>query len=259
MARKCPDYSAAAQSVRGEMMRQDRPEHALREIKIKRDYLEHALGSCMIEFGKTRVICSVSVEDKIPPFLRGKGKGWLTAEYGMLPASCKERIDRESSRGKVGGRTHEIQRLIGRSLRAVIDLEKVGERTFWIDADVIQGDGGTRTASITGSFIALADAIRKLQQREALTENPLKDYVAAVSVGIVDGKPLLDLCYEEDSHAEVDMNVVMTGQGDLIEVQGTAEGKPFTQKDLDRMLVLAKKGIQELIRHQKKLLKLTLE
>ena len=239
------------------MMRQDRSENALREIKIKRDYLENALGSCMIEFGKTRVICSVSVEDKIPSFLRGKGKGWLTAEYGMLPASCKERIDRESSRGKVGGRTHEIQRLIGRSLRAVIDLDKVGERTFWVDADVVQGDGGTRTASITGSFIALADAVRKLQQREALTENPLKDYIAAVSVGIVDGKPLLDLCYEEDSKAEVDMNVVMTGKGHLVEVQGTAEGKPFTEKDLNRLLALAKKGIKELILDQKKLLKLT--
>ena|SRR3989338_1994048 len=257
MAEKRPYHSTAAQSPGSQMMREDRPENSLRPIKIKRDYLKNALGSCMIEFGNTRVICSVSVEDKIPPFLRGKGKGWLTAEYGMLPASCKERIDRESSRGKVSGRTHEIQRLIGRSLRAVIDLDKVGERTFWIDADVVQGDGGTRTASITGSFIALADAVKKLIQKEILTENPLKDYVAAISVGIVGGKPMLDLCYEEDSHAEVDMNVVMTGQGNLIEVQGTAEGKPFTQKDLDRMLALSKKGIQELVGIQKKLLKLT--
>ncbi len=239
-------------------MRDNRSDHSLREIKIKRGYLDFALGSCLIEFGKTRVVCSVSVEDKIPPFLKGKGKGWLTAEYGMLPASCKERISREASRGKVSGRTHEIQRLIGRSLRAVIDLEKVGERTFWIDADVIQGDGGTRTASITGSFIALADAVQQLLKNKALVKNPIRDYVAAVSVGIVDDRMLLDLCYEEDSRAEVDMNVVMTGQGRFIEVQGTAEGKPFDKKEMDRLLILAKKGIQELISCQKKLLKLPL-
>ncbi len=241
------------------MTRENRSDHALREIKIKRGYLENALGSCLIEFGKTRVVCSASVEDRTPPFLKGLGKGWLTAEYGMLPASCAERVSRESSRGKVSGRTHEIQRLIGRSLRAVVDLTKLGERTFWVDADVIQGDGGTRTAGITGSFIALADAIQKLLARKVLTENPIRDYVAAVSVGIVDGKPLLDLCYEEDSKAEVDMNVVMTGKGHFVEVQGTAETNPFSEKDMDKLLDLAKKGILELIRYQKKLVKLPLE
>jgi ribonuclease PH len=241
------------------MSREDRSHQALRPIKVKKDYLAFALGSCMIEFGKTRVICSVSAEDKIPPFLKGTGKGWLTAEYGMLPASCKERIPREASRGKVGGRTHEIQRLIGRSLRAVVDLKKVGERTFWIDADVIQGDGGTRTAAITGSFIALSSAVKKLMDQGLLTANPITDFVAAVSVGIVEGKPLLDLCYEEDSKAEVDMNVVMTGKGKFIEVQGTAEGNPFSKTDMDRLLDLAKKGIRELIAQQKKVLDLVPE
>lgn len=234
------------------MSREDRSHQALRPVKIKQDYLAFALGSCMIEFGRTRVICSVSAEDKIPPFLKGTGKGWLTAEYGMIPASCKERIQREASRGKVGGRTHEIQRLIGRSLRAVVDLKKVGERTLWVDADVIQGDGGTRTAAITGSFIALSGAVKKLMDQGALTVNPISDFVAAVSVGIVDGKPMLDLCYEEDSKAEVDMNVVMTGKGKFIEVQGTAEGNPFSKTDLDRLMDLAKKGIRELVALQKK-------
>lgn len=240
------------------MIRPNRPHHALRRVKIKRDYLDFALGSCLIECGKTRVVCSVTIENKIPPFLKGQGKGWLTAEYGMLPASCKERIFREASRGKISGRTHEIQRLIGRSLRAVVDLEKLGERTFWIDADVIQGDGGTRTASVTGSFIALADAVQKLMKDKVLPENPIRDYVAAVSVGMVEGKPMLDLSYEEDSKAEVDMNVVMTGRGHFIEIQGTAEGKPFTDREMNHLLDLAKSGIHKLVDCQKKLLKLPL-
>lgn len=238
------------------MTREGRPNESLREIKIRRDYLDYALGSCFIEFGKTKVICSVSLEDKVPFFLKGKGKGWLTAEYGMLPASCQERIVRESSRGKLSGRTHEIQRLIGRSLRAVVDLEKIGERTFWIDADVIQGDGGTRTAAITGGFVALADAVRRLVDDKVIRANPLQDYVAAVSVGVVGGDLLLDLSYDEDSKAQVDMNVVMTGNGRIVEVQGTAEGKPFSKKEMDQLLRLAQKGIRELTRCQKKLLKL---
>lgn len=225
---------------------------ALRKVTIKMGYLKFALGSCMIEFGNTRVICSASFEDKVAPFLKGKGKGWITGEYGMLPASCTERIAREASKGKLGGRTHEIQRLLGRSLRAVVDLTKLGERTFWIDADVIQGDGGTRTAAITGSFLALHQAISKLIKQGVLVENPIKDYIAAISVGIIDGRPCLDLCYEEDSKAEVDMNVVITGDGKIVEVQGTAEGNPFSQNELDHLLVLAKKGIHELVAIQKK-------
>lgn len=236
-------------------MRDHRADHGMREIKIKRGYLEYALGSCFIEFGKTRVVCTVTAEEKVPPFLKGQGKGWLTAEYGMLPASCRERVMRDASRGKVSGRTQEIQRVIGRSLRAVLDLERVGERTFWVDTDVVQADGGTRTAAITGSFIALADAVQALLRTQALAENPIRDYVAAVSVGIVEGRALLDLCYEEDSKAEVDMNVVMTGKGELVEVQGTAEGRPFTKKELDSLMTLAKKGIREIIRRERKLLK----
>ncbi|MDD5086028.1 MAG: ribonuclease PH [Candidatus Omnitrophica bacterium] len=226
--------------------------NGLRKIKIKRGYLKNALGSCMIEFGDTRVVCSVTMEEKVPPFLRGKKQGWLTAEYGMLPASCSERIQREASRGKVGGRTQEIQRLIGRSLRAVVDLKLLGERTLWIDADVIQGDGGTRTASITGSFIALADGVRALMEKGVIEENPIEDSVAAVSVGIVDGRPMLDLCYEEDSHAEVDMNIVMSGSGRIIEIQGTAETKPFTKEEMNKLIRLAEDGIGELIDIQKK-------
>lgn len=223
----------------------------LRKIKIKKGYLKNALGSCLIEFGDTKVVCSVTAEEKIPPFLRGKNQGWLTAEYGMLPASCSERIARESSRGKVGGRTQEIQRLIGRSLRAVVDLKMLGERTLWIDADVIQGDGGTRTASITGSFIALADGVRALMEKGIMEENPIKDFVAAVSVGIVEGRPMLDLCYDEDSHAEVDMNIIMSGSGRIIEIQGTAEAKPFTKEEMNKLIRLAENGIGELIDIQK--------
>ena len=233
-----------------------RTANQLRKVSIKRNYLKFAPGSCLIEMGDTRVICSASLEEKVPPFLKGTGKGWVSAEYGMLPASCTERIQRESHRGRVGGRTHEIQRLIGRSLRAVCDLTKLGERAIWIDCDVLQGDGGTRTASITGSFIALADALGKLRKEGRISENPLTDYVAAVSVGMVSGKPVLDLCYQEDSKADVDMNLVMTGTDRLIEIQGTAEHAPFSKNELDRLLTLGKKGISELIQIQKRFVKL---
>ena len=228
----------------------------LRKVKIQRNYLKYALGSCLIEMGNTKVICSASLDEKVPRFLKDTGKGWVTAEYGMLPASCTERIQREVTRGHVGGRTHEIQRLIGRSLRAVVDLSKLGERALWVDCDVIQGDGGTRTASITGSFIALADALAKLRQGGKISENPLLDYVAAVSVGMMEGVPALDLCYEEDSRVGVDMNVVMTGSGRFIEVQGTAEHQPFSAKELEGLIRLAKKGISELIDIQKRLVRL---
>ena len=224
----------------------------LREVVIRKNYLKYALGSCLIEMGDTQVLCAISLEEKVPSFLKNTGKGWLSAEYGMLPASCSERIPRESTKGRPSGRTQEIQRLIGRSLRAVLDLKKLGERTLWVDADVIQGDGGTRTAAITGSFIALSEAIQKLKKRNALTESPIADYIAAVSVGMVKGEPMLDLCYAEDSQAEVDMNVVMTGSEKFVEVQGTAEGKPFGKNEMDGLLKLAKKGIAELIHLQKK-------
>ncbi|MSR76601.1 MAG: ribonuclease PH [Candidatus Omnitrophica bacterium] len=227
----------------------------LRQVKITPHYMKNAHGSCLIEMGDTKVLCSATMEPKVPPFMKGSGKGWVSAEYGMLPASCNERIARESSKGKVSGRTMEIQRLIGRSLRSVTDMTKFGERTLWIDADVIQGDGGTRTASITGGFIALSLAFQKLKKDGLITENPLKDYVAAVSVGIVNGKPVLDLCYLEDSKAEVDMNIIMTSAGKFVEVQGTAEGEPFNQSQLDDLLQLAKKGIQSLIKMQKQILK----
>ncbi|MEK6733001.1 MAG: ribonuclease PH [Candidatus Omnitrophota bacterium] len=239
------------------MMRSDgRQLGQMRKVKIKRNVLKFAEGSCMIEMGNTKVICSASVEDKVPPFLRNTGSGWVTAEYGMLPRSCKSRIDREASRGKQSGRTQEIQRLIGRSMRSITELKKLGERTIWIDCDVIQGDGGTRTASITGSFIALSDALVKLKKQKIITSIPLADYVAAISVGIVKGEKCLDLDYEEDSGAEVDMNIVMTGSGMMIEVQGTAEKKPFSAKDLNDLISLAKNGIDELIDLQKKLIKL---
>ena len=202
----------------------------MRKVKIKRSVMKFAEGSCMIEIGNTKVICTASVEEKVPPFLRNTGKGWITAEYGMLPRSCQTRIRRESSVGKLSGRTQEIQRLIGRSMRSVVDLEKLGERTIWIDCDVIQGDGGTRTASITGSFIALADAISTLRNKHIITECPIRDYIAAVSVGIVDKRSHLDLNYEEDSNAEVDMNVIMTRGVKIVEVQGTAEKTPFSKK-----------------------------
>ena len=230
----------------------------MRKIKIKRNVMKFAEGSCMIEVGNTKVICTASIENKVPTFLRNTGKGWVTAEYGMLPRSCNTRIRREASVGKLSGRTQEIQRLIGRSMRSVVDLDKLGEKTIWIDCDVIQGDGGTRTASITGSFIALIDALLSLKRKNIFAELPVNDYVAAVSVGIVDGKPCLDLDYEQDSKAEVDMNIVMTGAKKLIEVQGTAEKNPFSKKELDRLVSLAEKGIAQLIAIQRKILKIDL-
>ncbi len=225
----------------------------LRPLKIKPGYLKKSWGSCLIQMGDTHVLCTATVEEKVPPFLKGQGKGWVTAEYGMLPGCSLERIGREAVKGKQSGRTQEIQRLIGRSLRAVVDLKKLGERSILIDADVIQADGGTRTASITGCFVALKMAVEKLIKQGSLTEDPIIDYVAAVSVGVVNETPVLDLCYVEDSAAEVDMNVVMTGAGKFVEVQGTAESAPFTDKELSALLVHAKKGIAELIRSQKKL------
>jgi len=238
------------------MTRQDgRKNNELRKIKITKDYIKYAEGSCLIEFGSTKVIATASVEQGVPPFLRGKGTGWITAEYSMIPRSCTTRVPREASKGKLGGRTHEIQRLIGRSMRAVADTAKLGERTIWMDCDVIQADGGTRCASITGSFIALALACVKLKNDGVLAEIPLSDYVAAVSVGMLGGKPALDLDYEEDSTADVDMNIVMTGGGKFIEVQGTAEKEPFAKADMEKLLELAKDGIDELIAIQKKALK----
>src|SRR5229473_3045730 len=232
-------------------MRSDRPANQLRETTITPDYLMHAEGSVLIQAGNTKVICTASVEDRVPPFLRNTGKGWVTAEYGMLPRATSTRMQREASQGKVGGRTQEIQRLIGRSLRAVTNLQALGERTVWIDCDVIQADGRTRTASITGAFVALALALEKLRERDAIRTIPLSDYVAAISVGIVDGEALLDLAYEDDSRAEVDMNIVKTGDGRFIEVQGTAEALPFGNDALLNLLDLADQGIEQLVEKQK--------
>lgn len=230
-------------------MRPDgRKNDELRKIKIHKNFIKSADGSVLIELGNTRVICTASIENKVPPFLKDQKKGWITAEYGMLPRSTPVRMIRESTAGRVGGRTHEIQRLIGRALRAVIDLEKIGERTIWIDCDVIEADGGTRTASITGGYIALKEAISKAMSFGMITENPLKDSIAAVSVGIVSGEPRLDLCYAEDSQAEVDMNIVMTGSGKFIEIQGTAEILPFSKENLLQLIALAEKGIREIIK-----------
>ena len=226
----------------------------MRHVRITRNYTKHAEGSVLVEFGDTRVLCNASVEDRVPGFLRGKGQGWVTAEYGMLPRSTSSRMGREAAHGKQGGRTMEIQRLIGRSLRAVMDLQALGERSITIDCDVIQADGGTRTASITGGYVALADAIQHLLDRQLVKKNPLTGKVASVSVGIYAGTPVLDLDYPEDCKAETDMNVVMNDAGNFIEVQGTAEGHPFRQDELDTMLVLAKKGIGELLKAQKEAL-----
>src|SRR6266852_340636 len=217
----------------------------LRPLRITPSYIKTADGSVLIEVGDTKVICTAKLEDRVPQFLRNSGKGWITAEYGMLPGSSETRIGRESSRGKIGGRTHEIQRLIGRSLRAIADLRSFGERTVWIDCDVIQADGGTRTASITGAYVALVEAVRRWLERGIINQDPIKDSVAAVSIGIIEGKILLDLAYEEDSRAEVDMNFVMTGSGKFIEVQGTAESSPFTKKQLEHMTEIAHQGIKE--------------
>ena len=226
----------------------------LRPLRITPSYLKTADGSVLIEVGDTKVICTAKLEERVPQFLRNSGKGWITAEYGMLPGSSQARIGRESARGKIGGRTHEIQRLIGRSLRAIADLKKLGERTIWIDCDVIQADGGTRTASITGAYVALVEAVRGWLGRGIIKEDPIKDAVAAVSIGIVEGKILLDLAYEEDSRADVDMNFVMTGSGKFIEVQGTAESNPFTNKQMGRMTDMAQQGIRELLKAQKQVL-----
>ena len=227
----------------------------LRNIRITRRYTRHAEGAVLIEAGDTKVLCTVSVEDKVPPFLKGKGQGWLTAEYGMLPRATNTRSDREAARGKQSGRTQEIQRLIGRALRAVVDLNALGERTMPIDCDVIQADGGTRTAGITGAFVAVHDAVSYLLDKKLLAASPIRDFVAAVSVGVYQGVPVLDLDYPEDSACDTDMNVVMTGSGGLIEVQGTAEGAPFSRAEMNALLDLANKGIQELIAAQKAALK----
>ncbi|HEY2989520.1 MAG TPA: ribonuclease PH [Candidatus Binatia bacterium] len=236
-------------------MRSDgRKDKQLRPVIITPGYLKHADGSVLIEVGDTRVICTAKLEDRVPPFLRNSGKGWITAEYGMLPSSSQTRIVRESSRGKIGGRTHEIQRLVGRSLRAIANLETFGEKTVWIDCDVIQADGGTRTASITGAYVALVEAAHRWVKNGIVAKMPVRDSVAAVSIGVVEGKVLLDLNYEEDSRAEVDMNIVMTGSDKFIEVQGTAEHVPFTKKKLDRMTEIAAEGIRELLKIQKNVL-----
>jgi ribonuclease PH len=224
-----------------------RADGALRPVRIERGYARHAEGSALVEFGNTRVLCTASVEERVPAFLRGKGQGWLTAEYGMLPRSTSTRTEREAARGRQGGRTLEIQRLIGRSLRAVVDLARLGERTLQIDCDVLQADGGTRTAAITGAFVAAYDALRWLQGRELIGGLPLRDFVAAVSVGVHGGRVLVDLDYAEDSTCETDMNVVMTGSGGFVEVQGTAEGAPFSRQQLDAMLAAARSAIAELV------------
>ena len=235
-------------------MRSDnRPPNTLRETTLTPNFLEHAEGSVFIEAGRTKVICTASVEDRVPPFLRNSGKGWVTAEYGMLPRATSTRTAREAAQGKVGGRTQEIQRLIGRSLRSVTKLQALGERTIWIDCDVIQADGGTRTASITGGFVALVLALERLREQGAIAKVPIATYVAATSVGIVTGTPLLDLAYDEDSRADVDMNVVKTSDDRFIEVQGTAEAEPFARSALDQLLALADSGIAQLVAKQKEI------
>ncbi|GGK30489.1 ribonuclease PH [Caldalkalibacillus thermarum] len=237
------------------MRKDQRGSDQLRQVKIHPHYIKHAEGSVLIEVGDTRVICTATVEDKVPPFMRGQGKGWVTAEYAMLPRATEQRNVRESSKGKLSGRTMEIQRLIGRALRSVVDLEALGERTIWLDCDVIQADGGTRTTSITGAFIALCFALHKLVETEQLNHLPVRDFLAATSVGILeDDLILLDLCYEEDAQARVDMNVVMTGKGEFVEIQGTGEEHPFTRDQLNVLLAYAEKGIQELIMVQKDVL-----
>jgi ribonuclease PH len=236
-------------------MRPDgRKNNEIRSVKIRRNFIEVAEGSVLFEMGNTRVICTATIEDKVPPFMKDQKRGWITAEYSMLPRATQTRIIRESSAGRISGRTHEIQRLIGRALRSVVDLSSLGERTIWIDCDVIQADGGTRTAAITGSFICLSDALRYALRNGLIEKTPIKDYLAAISVGIVNGEPRLDLCYLEDSSAEVDMNIVMTGSGRFVEIQGTAEGMTFSKATLDSLLTLAGEGIQSLIAIQKKLM-----
>ncbi|MER3423325.1 MAG: ribonuclease PH [Nitrospiraceae bacterium] len=237
------------------LLRSDgRRKDQVRPVKITRNFIKYAEGSVLIEMGDTKVICTASVEEKVPPFLKDKGQGWVTAEYAMLPRATHERTPREASRGKQSGRTLEIQRLVGRSLRAVTDMAEMGERTIWVDCDVIQADGGTRTASITGSFVALADAFTVLKGKKLIKKRPLTDYLAAISVGKVGGEVVVDLAYEEDSAAEVDMNLVMTGRGRYVEVQGTAEHVPFEKKDLDEFLTFGWNAIQGLVALQKELI-----
>ena len=226
----------------------------IRDVKITRNYTRYAEGSVLIEMGETKVICTASVEDKVPPFLRNSGTGWINAEYSMLPRSTQQRKVRDASRGKIDGRTQEIQRLIGRAIRSVIDLDKIGERTIWIDCDVIQADGGTRTAPITGAFVAVVDAIYKLYKSKAIKQIPIRNFVSAISVGIVDQQHMLDLCYEEDSTAQVDMNIIMTDTGEFVEIQGTGEERPFSRKDLNALLELGEKGNKELIKKQREVL-----
>jgi len=228
----------------------------LRPVSITKDYLMTAEGSAIISVGNTRVLCAASVEETVPPFLRGSGKGWVTAEYSMLPRATSKRTPRESAKGRIGGRTHEIQRLIGRSLRAVVDLNAIGERTITLDCDVLQADGGTRTAAITGACVALGIALRELVQFGALKKMPMQDYVVATSVGIVKGEPLIDLCYEEDSRADVDMNVVMTGSGKFIELQATAEHTPFDDGQLATLIALARGGMEQLVKVQREAVEL---
>jgi ribonuclease PH len=228
-----------------------REANAMRALRITRRYTKHAEGSVLIEFGDTQVICTASVLEKVPPHKKSSGEGWVTAEYGMLPRSTNTRIDREAARGKQSGRTQEIQRLIGRSLRAVVDLKKLGERTIHVDCDVLQADGGTRTASISGAYVAVSDAVNWLIQQGKIAESPLVDSVAAISVGVYEGEPVLDLDYIEDSGCDTDMNVVMTGKGGMVEVQGTAEGEPFSRTALDKLLNLAEQGVAEITRAQK--------
>jgi ribonuclease PH len=223
----------------------------LRPIKIIRGFTKHAEGSVLIQFGDTHVLCTASILEKVPPHKKGSGEGWVTAEYGMLPRATHTRSDREAARGKQSGRTQEIQRLIGRSMRSIFDLKILGERTIHLDCDVLQADGGTRTAAITGAFVAARDAVNQLLEKKLITADPIKDHVAAISVGIYQGTPVLDLDYLEDSSCDTDMNVVMTGKGGMIEVQGTAEGEAFSRKELDALLSLAEKGIQELVSLQK--------
>jgi ribonuclease PH len=228
-----------------------REAHQLRPMVVTRHFIKHAQGSVLIEVGDTKVICTAMVEDKVPPFLKGQKKGWITAEYEMIPGSTNTRKSRDRNRGKIDGRTMEIQRLIGRSLRSVIDLNKLGERTLWIDCDVIQADGGTRTAAITGSFLALHDALSDLVEKGKIKEMPITNFVAATSVGIYQGEAVVDLCYEEDSNAEVDMNMVMTETGEIIEIQGTGEERPFNKEELQKMLTLGEASIKKIIAFQK--------
>ncbi|MFZ7119361.1 MAG: ribonuclease PH [Eubacteriaceae bacterium] len=229
----------------------NREYNELRDVQITKSYTKYAQGAVLIQSGNTKVICTAMVEEKVPMFLKGQNKGWITAEYNMLPSSTATRKIRDSSRGRIDGRNMEIQRLIGRTLRSIVDLKKLGDRTIWIDCDVIQADGGTRTASITGAFVALMDALKNLKATGLIKEIPVKNFVAAISVGVVNGQPLLDLCYEEDSKAEIDMNVVMTEVGEYIEIQGTGEERPMKKDELDQLLKLSEKGIMELINIQK--------